>query len=92
MKKLSQTGVGTKTLASNETIRDSYGKALLPIQASGDGATTFRVRGRISTEAPWVDIVAAGTTDFLESISWCPLIQLEVTAGSGTVTLWVGEE
>jgi hypothetical protein len=75
-------------------VRDSYGHALLPIQAAGDGITTFRVRGRVSNEAscPWVDIVTASTADFLQSISWVPFIQLEITAGTGSVTLYIGEE
>jgi hypothetical protein len=88
--KLSQTGAGSKAVASS--VRDSFGHALLPIQAQGDGATTFKVQGRIAPDAPWVDIVAAATADFLESISWVPFIQLVVTAGSGTVNLWIGEE
>jgi hypothetical protein len=88
--KISLTGVGTATHTGS--VRDSYGHALLPIQAQGNGTTTFRVRGRISPDAPWYDIVTAGTADFLQSISWVPFIQLEITAGTGTVTLWVGEE
>ena len=90
--KISQTGVGTKSPTTS--IRDSYGHALLPIQAHGDGATTFRVRGRVSNDpaCPWVDIVAAGTADFLQSISWIPFLQLEVTSGAGTVDLYIGEE
>lgn len=88
--KISRTGVGTVTHAAS--VRDSNGHALLPIQADGDGATTFRVLGRVSPEAPWVEIVAAGTVDFLESISWVPFIQLEITAGSGPVILYIGEE
>jgi hypothetical protein len=88
--KITRTGVGTVTHTGS--VRDSYGHALLPIQAKGDGATSFRVRGRISPDADWVDIVTAGTADFLQSISWVPFILLEITAGTGTVTLWVGEE
>lgn len=88
--KISQTGVGTAT--HDASIRDTYGHALLPIQAHGDGVTTFRVLGRIRPDAPWAEIVAAATADFLQSISWVPFIQLEVTSGAGTVTLWIGEE
>lgn len=89
MQKIVRTSVGTSS--HSEVIRDRSGSGLLPIQADGDGATTFRVTGRVSPEAPWVEIKAAGTSDFLEAISWVPYIQLEVTAGSGTVTLWVAE-
>jgi hypothetical protein len=88
--KITRTGVGTVTHTGS--VRDSYGHALLPIQADGDGATTFRVLGRVSPDAPWVELIAAATVDFLESISWVPFIQLEITAGTGTVTLWVGDE
>jgi hypothetical protein len=88
--KISKTGVGTATHAGS--VRDSYGHALLPIQGSSDGATTFRVRGKVSPEAPWIDIVTAGTVDFLQSISWVPFIQLEITSGTGTVNLYIGEE
>jgi hypothetical protein len=89
MIKLSQTGVGTE---SNErSIRDSQGSGLLPVQANGDGTTTFRLMGRVSAEAPWVEIKAAGTADFLESFSWVPFIQLEVTAGATEVTVWIAE-
>ena len=89
--KIIQAGVGSTTHPAS--VRDTYGHALLPLQAhSSDGATTFKVQGRISTEAPWVDLVAAGTADFLQSTSWVPLLNLVVSAGTGTVTLWVGEE
>jgi hypothetical protein len=87
---ISQTGVGTAT--HDTAIRDTFGHALLPIQAEGDGATTFRVLGRVAPEAPFEEIVAAATANFLQSISWVPYIQLEVTAGTGTVTLWIGEQ
>lgn len=88
--KISQTGVGTST--HDASVRDSFGHGLLPVQAHGDGVTTFRVLARIRQDAPWVEIIAAGTADFLQSVSWVPFIQLEVTAGAGEVTLWVGEE
>ena len=88
--KIQQTGVGTATHSG--TVRDSKGKALLPIQADGDAVTTFKVNGRVSPDAPWMELIAADSADFLESISWVPYIQLEVTAGGGTVTLYIGEE
>lgn len=88
--KLTQTGVGT---TDNPTaVRDSQGTGLLPIQADGDGVTTFKINGRVAPDAPWVELKAAGTADFLESLSWVPNIQLEVTAGTGTVTLWIGDK
>lgn len=89
--KLTQTGVGTKSNDDKE-IYDSTGTGMLPVQVDGDGATTFKVNARVSTEAPWMEIIAAGTVDVLESIAWVPYIQLQVTAGAGTVNLWVGEK
>jgi hypothetical protein len=86
--KLTQTGVGTE---DSGRVRDTQGSGLIPIQADGDGATTFKVNGRASADAPWVEIKAAGTADFLEAFSWVPYVQLEVTAGAGTVTLWIGD-
>lgn len=87
---LTRTGVGT---AENlGVIRDTQGTGLLPIQADGDGATTFRINGRVSPDAPWVELKAAGTADFLEAISWVPYLQLQVTAGTGTVTVWIGSK
>lgn len=87
--KLTKTGVGTVTHTAS--LRDSQGSGLIPVQASSDGATTFRVLGRVSPDAPWAEIKAAGTADFLEAFSWVPFVQLEVTSGSGTVSLWVAE-
>lgn len=88
--KITQTGVGTAEFPAR--VRDTQGTGLLPIQADGDGATTFKVNGRVSADAPWVELKAAGTADFLESLSWVPHLQLEVTAGAGSVTLWIAEK
>jgi hypothetical protein len=88
--KISQTGVGVESHPNS--IRDSSGTSLLPVQAQGDGATTFRVLGRVSPDAPWVEIIAAGTADFLQAVSWVPYMQLEVTSGTGTVDLWIAEK
>lgn len=90
MTKLTQTGVGT--VDNTGAIRDTDGTALLPIQVDGDGATTYRINARVSPDAPWVEVKAPSTADFIECLSWCPYIQLEVTAGSGTVTLWLGNK
>lgn len=89
MVKLSQTGVGSTSVAT--AVRDTHGSGLLPIQAAGDGATTFRVLGRVSPDAPWVELKAAGTADFLEAFSWVPYLELDVTVGTGTVSLYIGD-
>jgi hypothetical protein len=90
MLELKQAGIGATD--TYRDVRDRNGTGLLPMQAGGDGATTFRVLGRVHTNAPWVEIKAAGTADFLECISWVPYVRLEVTAGTGTVRLWLGEQ
>lgn len=90
MQKLIRTGVGTATV--DHDVYDSTGTGMLPIQADGDGATTFRLLGRVASDAPWVEIIAPGTADFLQSFAWVPYIQLEVTAGAGTVSVWIGEK
>lgn len=88
--KFTQTGVGTTSNIA--ALRDLTGTGLLPIQAEpSDGATTFRILGRCSPEAPWREFKAAGTAGFLECMSWVPYVQLEVTAGTGTVTVWIYE-
>lgn len=85
---LMQMGVGTQTEALS--IRNPSG-GLIPMQAAGDGVTSFRVTGRVDVNAPWVEIKAAGTADFLESFSWVPYIQLEVLSGTGMVELYIAE-
>lgn len=90
MIKLEQTGVGQKT--HDKDIYDSTGTGLLPIQASGDGSTTFRVLARVASDAPWFEIISAQTAPLLQSITWVPYLQLDVTAGTGKVTLWIGEK
>lgn len=89
MHKLTATGAAG-TAETTTAIRDSRGVGLLPVQADTDG-TTFRLLARVSPDAPWVEIKAAGAVDFLESISWVPYLRLEITSGTGTVTVWVGE-
>lgn len=89
--KITQTNVGTSSHPAS--IRDSDGTALLPIQAQvSSGTPTFRVLGRVSPDAPWVEIIAPGTADFLQAVSWVPFVQLEITSGTGTVNLWVAEK
>ncbi len=88
---LTQTGVGVQS-NTERGVYDSMGTGMLPIQVDGDGATTFKINGRVHPDAPWMEIVAAQTADLLHSIAWVPYIQLEVTAGVGQVKLWVGEK
>jgi hypothetical protein len=90
MGKITLTGVGTADHPG--LVRDSNGTGLLPIQADGDGAATFRVLARVAPDAPWVEIIAPAAADFLQSISWVPYVRLEITSGTGKVDLWVGEK
>lgn len=86
---LSKTGVGTADTV--RPVRDIVGSGLLPIQASPAAATTFRILGRVSPDAPWVELKAPGTLGFLEAFVRVPYIRLDVTAGAGAVSLWIGE-
>jgi hypothetical protein len=87
--KFTQPGVGTAE--NGAAIRNTAGTSLLPIQAKGDGNTMFRVMGRVSPEADWVELRAPAAADFLETITWVPYLRLEVVSGSGTVNLWIAE-
>lgn len=87
--KLTRTGAGTTDLTRE--LSDRNGSGLLPIQASGDGATIFRVLGRVAADAPWVELKAPALANFLEAFVRVPYIRLEVTAGTGAVSLWIGE-
>jgi len=88
MIKLTASGAGG---SAEGTVRDTNGVGLLPVQAQTDG-TVFRVLGRVSPEAPWIEVKEPSAAAFLESISWVPYVRLEITSGAGTVALWVGEQ
>lgn len=75
MIKLTQTGVGT---VETDLIKDTQGSGLIPVQADGDGATTFRVNGRVAPDAPWVELKAPDVLDFLEGISWVKLSLIHI--------------
>lgn len=90
MIKLTRTGVGVATNPAE--LRDRSGTGSLPIQGQGDGATSYRVTCRVSPDAPWVEVIPPTTADFIEAISWCPYVQLEIVSGTGAVTLYIGED
>ena len=90
MIKLVQVGVGT---ADNPTgARDSDGTSQLPLQIDVTGTVTYRLLGRVSPEGRWQEMVAPTSADTFKSIAWVPYLRLEVTAGTGTATLWLGEK
>lgn len=90
MKMITQNGTGS--VSFSQAIRDTDGSGLLPIQAEVvSGSPSFSVEARVSPDAPWVEIKAAGTVGFLESFSWVPYMRLVVT-GTGAVNLYVAEK
>lgn len=89
---LTKNGVGAVDNGAARPLLDSAGTGMLPIQAEGDGVTSFRVLGKATSEAPWREIIAQGTASFLQSIAWLPFIRLEIMAGAGKVDLYVGEK
>lgn len=91
MIRLTQTGVG-KTSNVERPVYDSTGTGVLPMQANVEGTATFDILGRVAPEAPWVPLKTGLTEGFLENFSWLPYVQLSVTAGDGTVNIWVGEK
>lgn len=72
-------------------IRSNHGTSLLPIQCAAEGTVTYRLLGRVSADAPWVEIRAEGSGDFLESFSWVPYVAVEVVSGDGAVSAWIGD-
>lgn len=73
-------------------VRDTHGTGTLPIQAEVVGSANFRVLGRVSKDAPWVEVKEAGSVSFLESFTWLPYLLLEVISGAGSVNLYIGEK
>ena len=90
MTQIQQTGVGQT--ATPTSLIDTDGTGLLPVQVAVEGTATYRLLARVSTQAPWVELRPAASDGFLEAISWVPYLALEVTAGAGTVRLWVADK
>lgn len=90
MIKLTQTGVGTADVAF--AARDSNGSGQMPLQVDVTGTATFLVLARVSPEASWQELIAPTSGNTLQSVAWVPYVRLEVTAGTGTATLWLGEQ
>lgn len=88
---ITQAGVGTAD-SGTKPIYDSTGTGVLPMQAQVTGTATYRILGRLDAAAPWMELREADNADFLESFAWVPYLQVEITAGIGAVTLWVGEK
>ena len=86
--KLSQTGVGAVAVS-----RRLYpgASAKLFVQADVTGTATFTVEGRASPEAPWTSVIASGSVDVNQLIDWRPELRLNVTAGTGSVVLYIAE-
>lgn len=76
-------------------LSDRRGTGSLPLQAvvPAGGSATFRLLGRVSADAPWVEVRAPASAGFAESMRFLPYLALEVTSLSsgGAVVLWIGE-
>lgn len=73
-------------------VRDTAGSGLLAMQLEITGTATARVLGRVSPEAPWVEIREAATAGYLEVSARVPYVALEVTAYTGgAVNLYIAE-
>ncbi|MEP2989208.1 MAG: hypothetical protein ABJN65_01455 [Parasphingorhabdus sp.] len=84
--KLSQTGTGGGE--NSIPLFDAKGLNTMPMQVQVEGTADFVIEGRVSPEAPWMEI-ANGSADILQSAMWVPYIRLRVTSGTGTAVLWV---
>lgn len=92
MKQYTLNAVGTA--GPNYALRDINGVGNMPVQVQITGTATFTIEGRVSKNAPWVVIRAAGSTGFLESLQYCPFIRINVSAVSagGNVKFWIGDQ
>lgn len=89
--KISQTNVGIAT--HTKPRQDATGTGILPHQAVIiSGTPTFRILGRVDSEAPWMEIRAPATAGWIESFAWCPFVALEITSGTGQVDLFIAEK
>lgn len=86
--KLTQTGVG---LTARRLLANGAAQSAVQIEAPADGLTTFSLKGRLASDAPFFEL-ATGTASVLQLIPNVSELQLEVTAGSGTVSAWTENE
>ncbi len=93
---------GTQTSAVLQTRMDNDEDGLLQIHVASAGpVAVIRVQGRITSDAPWVDVILdnAGTYEVAYSGYWLipifPEMRLSVTgagsAGTTTVNAWIGD-
>ena len=83
---IAQTGVGVSNGKVFGNDRD-----FLPMQLVLEAGVSAKINGRVNTAAPWVELVEVQAAGDIFSVSYCPYIQLEVTAGAGKATLYVAE-
>jgi hypothetical protein len=84
----------TGIAAHPAVLKDSSGVGTIPIQVyiPAGVTATYRVVGRVSPEAPWVEIRGSLTTGLLEAMQYCPYIALDITAiAGGSIVLWTGD-
>lgn len=76
-------------------LKDTHGSGSFPMQVyiPQDVTATYRVVGRVSSDMPWVEILASRSTGLLEAFSYLPYVALDVTAiAGGTIVASVGEQ
>lgn len=69
-------------------IRKSDDLDELTIQVSISAAATVSVQGRLSNDAPWVELISI-TADALQPIAMVPYLQFVITANTGSVSMYV---
>lgn len=81
--------------AAPYALTDPNGTGTFPVQVYlPEGVTaTYRIVGRVSPEAPWVEIRAESSSGMLEAMSYLPYIAVDISAISGgSLVAWVGEQ
>ena len=93
MAKISASAVGTFPVSF--ALNDRVGAGNFPVQVEIEaGATaTYRILGRVSPEAPWVEVVAPASAGSLQSVNYIPFLALHITSysGAGNINMWIGE-
>ena len=97
---VSNTGTTNSSVLQMRMQNDEDGIVQVQITSGGPTAT-LKVQGRITSDAPWVDVRvdSSGTTDITASGYWLiptfPEMRMSVTgsgsAGTTTVNAWIGD-
>lgn len=60
----------------------------LTVQVSISAAATVSVQGRLSNDAPWMELISM-TADALQPIAMVPYLQFVITGNTGSVSMYV---